>query len=153
LTGAAPAEDAPQPSGFRGWLLLLAIIVCLGPVRSIVNVIMAIGDVRAALQLPNAKFVLAYGAAMDIAYFTLQIVVIVVMLRRRSTFVRWFTGLWLATLFLPAVDLLVLMAAVKVPPAWIFDASQLRPFLVGVSMSLWVWYVHVSVRVKNTFTN
>jgi len=147
------ASEAAKPSGFAGWLLLPAIIVCLGPMRGGFNAITSIEGAWAVLRLLDGQFHLALEAAIDVGYFVLQILVLVAMLRRRASFPTWFTGLWLATLVLPLVDVLAVMAVTKLPVERIVDISTWRPLVAGAAMTLCVWYVHVSVRVKNTFTN
>ena len=153
MTDAAPAADPPRPSGFGGWLLVLAIVVCLSPLRSLVELTTSLKDLKVALLVPELKVLFAFEAAIELGYLALQIVVVVVMLGRRASFAKWYTWLWVATWLLPAIDLLVVMALTNVPPAKIIDVTHLRPLFAGVGMTLWVWYVHVSVRVRNTFTN
>jgi len=152
LSDAAPAAARPEPRGFGGWLLLLAIGVGLAPVRGALNAMTSIEDAWAAMRLIDGQRHLAVEAALDVGYFVLQVVVLVVMLRRRASFPMWFTALWLATLILPLVDVLVVMAVTKLPLTQIVDVSTMRPLLAGAAMTLSVWYVHVSRRVKSTFT-
>ena len=148
----APVRPAP-PSGFGGWLILPVIGLCLSPIRTLYDMLMSIKDYEIVARIPNGTFLIIFEVALNVGYLALQIWVLVVMFGRRTSFPMWFTWLWAAALFLPVLDLLVIMAVTKLPPDQIVDAATVKSFAGALVMGLWVWYMHVSVRVKNTFTN
>ena len=149
---AAPATS-PQPRGFGGWLILPMIGVCLSPLRTLADMFETAKGYPAAARLPNGTFLVGFEVALNVGLIALEIIVLVVMLSRRASFPKWFTWLWLAALFLPVVDLLVIVAVLNVPPTQLIDGAAARQFIGAIIAGFWVWYVQVSVRVRNTFTN
>ena len=155
-TSAPVPTPVPTPpkllEGFGGWLILPMIGVCLAPVRTLVDAATSVASYGQVPGLPNGRLVIGIEVALNLVLLALQIVVLVAMLRRRATFPRLFTWLWIAAATLPFVDMVVVALLLNLPLAALFDADMVRVVVGAVVMGLWVWYMHASVRVKNTFT-
>ena len=150
---SAPAPTPAKPlEGFGGWLILPVIGVSLAPVRTLVDAATSVVSYGQVLGLPNGRLVVGIEVALNLVLLTLQIVVLVAMFRRRATFPKLFTWLWIAAVVLPFVDLVAVALLLNVPLAALFDSDMVRVLVGAVVMGLWVWYMHASVRVKNTFT-
>ena len=151
MSDGKPSETKP-PEGFGGWLLLPMIGVCLAPIRTLVEGATLLASYGPVLALPNGKAVVAIEVALNLGLLALQIVVLVAMFGRRSTFPRFFRWLWITSIVLPLLDIVAVSALLGVSPDQLIDADMARVAASAVVMGLWVWYMQVSVRVKNTFT-
>lgn len=146
LPSAKPLE------GFGGWLILPMIGVCLAPVRTLAEGATLLASYGPVLALPNGKAVVAIEVALNLFLLALQIVTLVAMFGRRSTFPKLFRWLWIASMVLPILDIAAVSAFLGVSPTALLDADMARVAVAAVVMGLWVWYMQASVRVKNTFT-
>lgn len=138
--------------GFGGWLILPMIGVCLAPVRTLAEGATLLSSYGPVLTLPNGKAVVAIEVALNLFLLALQIVTLVAMFGRRSTFPKLFRWLWIASMVLPILDIVAVSVFLGVSPTALLDADMAHVAVAAVVMGLWVWYMQASVRVKNTFT-
>jgi hypothetical protein len=154
--GAVPPPPAvptePQPLGFSGWLLLLAIGVCLSPIRTLVEFAQEFDDYGKVWRVPNGQIIVLTEVAINLTLLALEVVTMVAMLNRYRVFPKLFTWMWLAAFFLPLVDLMVTASLFPQVAGNLFGADFFKAMLSAIVRGLWVWYVLASVRVKNTFT-
>jgi Protein of unknown function (DUF2569) len=143
---------ATQPQGFRGWLLLLAIGVCLSPLRTLVEFVKAFEDYGRAWTVPNGRTLVLFEVGINLALIALEVATMVAMLNRYRAFIKLFIWLWGAAFVLPVADMVVTALLFPQVPSEAFVAEVGRTILVTIVRGLWVWYLLVSVRVKNTFT-
>ncbi len=144
-----PREKDEQLAGFGGWLLLLAVGLTFGLLRSLADFILSIDLFRTAFHEPDvfAPFILVFFVL--VASLLLHLWTLIAMYRKRKLFLRLFPALWgvsgilvlssFSVLLMPGVTLGHITAGV----------GQL--IAVFIVMGLWVWYLRASVRVKNTF--
>lgn len=151
MTDQKPLPPKPL-EGFGGWLILPMIGVCLSPIRTLADAATSMAQYGPVLELPNGKAVVAIEVACNLVLLALQIVTLVAMFGRRSTFPKLFTWVWITAIVLPLLDMVAVSTLLRVPFAALIDADMARVAMAAVVMGLWVWYMHVSVRVKNTFT-
>ena len=158
---AAPPPPTPtpahpptaQPRGFGGWLLLLAFGVCLSPLRTLVEFVKEFGDLGRAWTLPNGQTLVLFEVGINLALIALEVATMVAMLNRHRAFIKLFIWLWGAAFLLPFVDMVVTALLFPQVPSGEFAAEVGHTLLITIVRGLWVWYLLVSVRVKNTFTN
>ena len=146
-------DVAAQPQGFRGWLMLLAFGVCLTPLRTLVEFVKAFEEYGRAWTVPNGQAVVVFEVGINLALIVLEVSAVVAMLNRRRVFIKLFIWLWGAAFVLPLADMVVAALLFPQVPSESFAAEIGRTLLVAIIRGLWVWYLLVSVRVKNTFTN
>ena len=150
---ARPSPAAHELNGFGGWLLLLAIGVCLAPLRLIVELARSWDGFKEIAMRPNGHIALVGEAVLDLAILGLQIAVIVAMLGKRRSFPMLFTWLWVAAIASQIVDTILILSLFPEYSSAAFGPEFVRSLAGLVGVGLWVWYVHGSVRVANTFTN
>ena len=146
-------DIAAQPQGFRGWLMLLAFGVCLTPLRTLVEFVKAFEEYGRAWTVPNGQAVVVFEVGINLALIVLEVAAVVAMLNRRRVFMKLFIWLWGAAFILPLADMVVAALLFPQVPSESFAAEIGRTLLITIIRGLWVWYLLVSVRVKNTFTN
>ena len=151
MTNQKPVVARPL-EGFGGWLILPMIGVCLSPIRTLADAATSLASYGPVLELPNGKAVVAIEVALNLILLAVQIVTLVAMFGRRATFPRLFTWVWITAIVLPLLDMVAVSTLLGVPLAALLDADMARVAMAAVVMGLWVWYMHASVRVKNTFT-
>lgn len=141
-----------QPVGIRGWLLLLAIAETIAPVRVANDAIQSFLAAQPVLTMPNGPAVVWGEVALNVvlALFTLSNTVL--LWRRHPRFPRRFQLQWLLFLAGAAVEPAVVALALGVPIATVYvQSAVLRAIGTVLAAGLWVWYIQVSVRVRNTF--
>ena len=150
---AAPPPPSAQPQGFRGWLLVLALGVCLSPLRTLIEFAKEFENYGRAWTVPNGQTLVLFEVAINLGLIVLEVATMVAMLNRHRVFLKLFVWLWGAAFVLPLADIVVVALLFPQVPSEEFVAEAGRTLLVTIVRGLWVWYLLVSVRVKNTFTN
>jgi hypothetical protein len=133
--------------------LLLAVGVWLSPLRTLVEFVKEFEDYGRAWTVPNGQAVVAFEVGINLALIVLEVAAVVAMLNRRRIFIKLFIWLWGAAFVLPLADMVVAALLFPHVPSESFAAEIGRTLLIPIIRGLWVWYLLVSVRVKNTFTN
>lgn len=152
-SAAKPSQNPSTLLGIGGWLMLLAILQALSPLRTLADLANSAEGYRQLMTQPNGA-VAAYGEiALNLAFLALQATVLVSMLRRDYRFPRLFLYQWLAIPLLSILDTLWISSIMGVPASQVLVGQALAGLLASfVVTGLWVAYVYRSVRVRNTFT-
>jgi len=146
------AQERPNagPVGFGGWLLIPMIGQTLSP---LVTLLTSAPDDFAMLSNPALPASLTplvlLELAMTACFAAFQIVVTVAMYRRRRSFPNLYRWQLIAAVAVLLIDVLMTSAALKLPVSDLIDGKTIGRLFAG---AIWVWYVSVSVRVRNTFT-
>jgi hypothetical protein len=95
-----------------------------------------------------------YGeVALNLAFLTLQLVVLVAMLRRSHRFPQLFLLQWFAIPVVFILDTFWIASILGAPVNHVLAGDALvAPIASFVGTGIWVAYVYRSVRVRNTFT-
>jgi len=143
------------PSGFGGWLLLLAIGQSLAPLRTL-SVLAQSADGYRALQdssIPNATLAIYAEVGLFIGFAAFQVFIIISMYRKRHFFPRLFFYQWISGICVPIADWMLTSVLLHIPLNSLVTARDVAGVLgAGLLGGIWVWYVARSVRVRNTFT-
>jgi hypothetical protein len=148
---AAPAEKPPL-QGIAGWLLLLAIGLCLAPIRTLVDLGRSAEEYDRVWGMANGKMLVAAELAINLVLLVLQVVTAVALLNKQKRFRALFAWLWIAAVLLPVLDVVLVLALFPQIPSGSLVGEIGRAGVTFVVMGLWVWYVMVSKRVTNTCT-
>ncbi|MFA6155465.1 DUF2569 family protein [Mesorhizobium sp.] len=148
-----PSQTPSTLVGIGGWLMLLAILQALAPLRTLVDLANSAEGYRQLMTQPNGALA-AYGEiALNLAFLALQVAVLLSLLSRSHRFPRLFLYQWLAIPLLFILDTLWISSIMGVPVSQVNVGQALLGLLVSfVVTGLWVAYVYRSVRVRNTFT-
>jgi hypothetical protein len=123
----------------------------LAPLRTLIELGTSGEAYRQLMTLPNGLLAAVYGeAALSLAFFALQVVVFIAMLRRSQRFKQLFLFQWiaLATVFL--LDAAWISAVLGIPVNQLLTGNVLvTPVVSFVLTGIWVAYVYKSVRVRN----
>jgi len=143
------------PSGFGGWLLLLAIGQTLAPLRTL-SILAQSADGYRALQdssIPNATLGIYAEVGLFTCFAAFQVFIIITMYRKRHFFRQLFYSQWIAAICVPIADWILTSVLLHIPLNSLVTAKDIAGVLgAGLLGGIWVWYVARSVRVRNTFT-
>lgn len=153
------SERNSGPSGLGGWLILVAIGVCLSPIRLISTFIASYGPALREGRLlvmfddnthHTVKILLWFECIFNPLILVTSLVTVCLFFARSRWFPRVFIGLALATVAGQAIDLAL---AATIPGADADLTSQEIVPLIRASIfaAIWVPYMLVSQRVRNTF--
>ena len=148
----AAVASAP-PSGIGGWLFFFAFLLCLGFLRSIVELAIAIPDYLAGFRNEAAHGPLVVVGLVALAGMAVQLWGIVALFQKKRAFRMVYGLMWILTLAAP-VSVLPMLTVPGVRLYMVLpDAEVARTIAALIIMALWYWYLRVSVRVKNTLIN
>ena len=148
----AAVASAP-PSGIGGWLSFFAFLLCLGFLRSIVELAIAIPDYLAGFRNEAAHGPLVVVGLVALAGMAVQLWGIVALFQKKRAFRMVYGLMWILTLAAP-VSVLPMLTVPGVRLYMVLpDAEVARAIAALIIMALWYWYLRVSVRVKNTLIN
>ncbi len=143
-----------EPSGLGGWLILMMI----GQVGGILRVLKSVVDDIELFKTPNltsdGELAIYVELALNVALLALVVVTTVRMLRKS----RSFPSLWMcqgaAAILLPFVDAALVASILKIEVSQVLDEKTIAQTIgSAIAVGLWIWYLKVSVRVRNTFVN
>ncbi|MEH6537755.1 MAG: DUF2569 family protein [Psychroserpens sp.] len=146
--------------GIEGWLYFIGFIVVVFPLVLIFKALptyfsMFTDGTWDAITTPGFKSynplwgpLIYIEILINIGLLFACILVVYQFFLKKKTFPKWFIGILLFRLVFNFVDEL---AVITIIPEKTIDASQHIYFLIG--MSLIIWYILVSERVKATFVN
>ena len=145
----APVPLGSQPSGFQGWLALLALAETLTPVRLVGSLGSSLTDLTD--DGVNGAFAIVAGVILLLAAYS---AFVAVMMWRRSRWFRvLFTWQWgLSTAFTVLSPAAIWLATGQDGPLLsAYDEQSAAVIAQTVIGSVWVVYVWRSERVRNTF--
>ena len=103
-------------------------------------------------SLPNDKEVFYAELLINSALVALATCTTIVMWRKYSNFPRLFTWQWLVTLTVLTLEPTFVSVVTGLSLSALYSDLQVaRGIAQAIAAGLWVWYVHKSVRVRNTF--
>jgi ABC-type spermidine/putrescine transport system permease subunit II len=153
LTDQTLPAEKPQPQGIGGWLLLLAIGLCLAPIRTLIDLGRSAEEYGRVWDMANGKMLVVAELSINLVVLVLQVVTAVALLNKQKRFRALFAWLWIAAVLLPVLDVVLVLALFPQIPADASVGEIGRAGITFVVMGLWVCYVMVSKRVANTCTN
>ncbi|QDU87354.1 hypothetical protein Pla175_07130 [Pirellulimonas nuda] len=154
----SPLRDEEVPSGIGGWLILPTIGVVLSPISLLVDTahmfrLFTDGTWEACTTPGSEDYLPFWGSLLifemvDNLVFAAAFTFLAVLLFRKSRyFPMAYIGIALASLGLILLD--AWLVSLVVPNQRMFDHQELGGALVGAA--IWVPYMLISNRVKNTF--
>jgi hypothetical protein len=149
----AAVPDKPPLKGIRGWLLLLAIAVCLAPLRTLIDLGQSAADYSRVWNVANGKTIVLAELAINLLLLGVEIAAVAALLGKKKSFRMTFTWLWIAAVLLPVVDVVLAASLFPKLPGGTLAAGLGQAGVTFIVTGLWVWYVQTSRRVENTFTN
>ncbi|MBP2445844.1 DUF2569 family protein [Rhizobium leguminosarum] len=140
------------PSGFGGWLLLLAIIEVVGLLGTLAEAANSMGTYARYSSVEGGQLVFVGEAVLSFALVVLQAVVVWFMLKKDRIFPRLFFYQWIAIPVAFLLDVALVSAVLGVGVDQFLTTEVVVPSVaMFIATGLWVWYVSKSVRVRNTF--
>lgn len=157
-----PTTKANELQGIGGWLTLVAIMVCLSPLRIAFYLYndlykpVITTDVWSMLTDPTSQHYIAAFKLVFIVEFLLNILMILVWLylaflffSKKRLFKKLFIGILIITPIILITDTLVTSQILNAPA---FDEEIFRELFRGIFAALiWITYTLKSKRVSNTF--
>ena len=167
MTEIAENKDtttAAGPQGIGGWLIFIAIGVVIGPISIAATILPTIFDLAALdnwnlLTNPNSKSYFPYFAEIVIGEMVANSILFIASLALAVLFFRkhrWFVPAYITYVVASFVILLadIYILAVLVPDLPVWDEESVRGIFRSVfTLCVWVPYLLLSRRVKNTFVN
>jgi hypothetical protein len=158
VTVASAARN--EPVGIGGWLILPIIGILLTPLRalSLIGTYSEMSEAMPYLSTAQKVFVTIEILVNAVFMVIAPIVLLILLFKRMALFPRVFIIWGLANIAFLVLDLIgaqalfgEVMAQTGTP---LFDAETVKEFGRGIVLSLvWVPYMALSRRVKNTFVN
>lgn len=146
------SHDQAGPSGFGGWLTLVAIGQTLGPIITIGNVVGSIAAYRQAMMLPGGAMAVYGEVALNVAFLFIQLLCVRAMYRRSKEYPRLFLLQWIAMILLAVGGVLLVSVALNLPLSTVLEFTKPTRIIGPIVTGIWVLYMFKSVRVRNTFT-
>jgi hypothetical protein len=140
------------PTGFGGWLLVLAIGQTGAPFTRLSSLFEDLASGETLRKIPNGQLVNNIDTLLDACFLILLIAVTDAMYAKKRLFRPLFLCQWLAGIILFVVQVAMYTKVLHLPPER-FLVAFFRSFVVQVVVGLWVWYVFRSKRVAGTFVN
>lgn len=157
-------KDANDLQGISGWLILVALGLIITPIRIIFLIITTYSeifsnDAWSVLTTPGSDvyhplwggFIiteLVFNIGLLLASFYL----LYLFFTKKSLFPKWYIGILIFNILFVVVDILAFKIIVPHEPA--FDSDAVRDFIRAiVAAFIWIPYMLMSQRVKNTFIN
>ncbi|MBY5442305.1 DUF2569 family protein [Rhizobium leguminosarum] len=152
ISARRKADPVNGPSGFGGWLLLLAIAEVLGLLRILAAVANSMKTYAENSSSGGSQLVLGGEAVLNLALVILQVVVVWFMFKKDRLFPRLFFYQWIAIPVAFVLDIALVSAVLGVGVNQLLTAEVVGPSVAAfIATGLWMWYVSKSVRVRNTF--
>lgn len=155
-----PSDDGP--SGLGGWLILVAFGLIISPIRtgfmlsSIYMPIFQNGQIAVFIdngsEYYNPRLFLLLSAEMIFNLLTIagSLLLLYLFFNRKKAFPGWYIGLMIFSLVGIFVD--ALLSGFIFPEEPMFDPDTTRELVKAlVGAGIWIPYLLMSVRVKNTF--
>jgi transglutaminase-like putative cysteine protease len=160
-SGRAPPDVEPRPIG--GWLCLVGLGILLSPLRCLYDIWQSpqffnrsFWSALFVLSGTVRNFLLGILSAGELVYncalLVYLILIIILFFKRRTIFPIAAISLYLLVLVVQACDLAV-VAALKIKPITAAEGAQYgrEIFQAVVAAAIWVPYLFLSKRVKETF--
>ena len=152
-------DRSDQLKGIGGWLMLLAIGVWLSPFRTIISLLKVTEGVNPDVL---ARYYPAFVGEMVLfaILIIMQIIVVVLMMRKSWRFVPMLIAMSLYMLVRPLLDIVwgsTILSAGSGQPFRVFAEAMATPDVIAgwitttISLCIWMLYVMRSRRVANTF--
>ena len=140
--------------GIRGWLLVLAIVLCLGLLRTIGEFGSGLPDfIRGWRANESARGPMAVVIVLSAAYLIANLWAVIALFQKSRKFKTAFVVLWILAALTPASALLMLGVR-GVTLEMILPTDEIaRATAAVIGMGLWFWYLCASQRVKNTLVH
>lgn len=165
MTELAENKDTAQtaePQGIGGWLILVAIGIVMGPIVLLVTTLPLLFDLLAienwnVLTNPNSKSYIPYFVELVTGEMLANALMFIASLWLAVLFFtkhRWFARVYIVYVLVSALILVIdtYLVSIVLPDMPIWDEETVRGFFrSAIAICIWVPYMLVSRRVKNTF--
>lgn len=155
-----PAEQAapPQPWAFGGWLFLLGFGICIGPFRLLFNLwglyqpLFSDGNFSDILHAASAGFILLIFTEMliNLLMLALSVYLIYLFMRKSRLLPKYFFILAAMAATFLLVDTLITSLMFPQLEVWTNDIIK-SLCSSAFALGIWVPYLYMSERAKNTF--
>lgn len=162
--GGAMTEENEKLQGIGGWLILLAIGLVMSPVRIIILIYQTYSDIFTTgswemLTTPGNdayhplwKPILSSELAINFAIIIFSIVLIYVFFSKKKIFPKLFVAFALFSFFFIIADSYAV--TLVLPDEQMFDEETIKELSRSLTaIVVWVPYLYISRRAKNTFIN
>ena len=148
-TTSSEETKAEGPKGIGGWLILPTIGTVLSPF-AMAYWTFETGRALSPSLAPSLLTFIAIETAFNFALMVAWIVAIVLLFKHKRAYPKLFVALLAIGLVGTAVDLVVAVAAFDVR----VDANDVKGLVRSViGLAIWVPYMFISKRVRNTFVD
>jgi hypothetical protein len=141
------------PTGFGGWLLVLAIGQTGAPFGKLSGLLGDLTSGETFRKIPNGELVNDIETALDACFLILLIVATDAMYAKKRLFRPLFLCQWLAGVTLFVVQVATFAKLLPLPFGKQYIITFSGPLVILVVVGFWVWYVFSSKRVAGTFVN
>jgi hypothetical protein len=146
----ATTTEVAGPKGLGGWLILLM----LGQIGSILRVLKSVADDVSLYKSVDRVAAINAELILNLLLLAIVVYVTVAMFRTKRSFPKLWICQGVVAILVPWIDILMVAALLGLSADQLVDGKDIAQTFGGiVGVSLWSWYLNVSVRVKNTFVN
>ena len=157
-------ETEAKPNGLGGWLILIGIGIILAPIKISYFVYSTYGEIFSdgvweLLTTVGTEYYQQYFGTLLIIEISINILLSFAILytaylffSKKITFPKWYIGILIFTILFMIID--ALAVSVIFPDTEAFDESTTLELARSVVAAIiWIPYMLISVRVRNTFIN
>jgi|GEM_PF-510548 len=152
------------PSGLGGWLVLVAIGRILGPLM-LLNAIYQVfsiyfkSDLLAQLSSPDNRLysalwkpVIFFELIGNILLLGLSVLLIILFFQKKKQFPKAYIGMMLVNILIMLIDLILLYQIQRTLTVDLNITATSQLITAIITSAIWIPYMLISKRVKNTFT-
>lgn len=139
-----------EPKGLGGWLVLLGLGQVFGVIRILKEMTDSVGVLEQAV--PHVKNAVVVDLSLNGLFLALVVYVSVTFFREKRTFPTLWKIQAAAAILLPLIDIALIASMLNLSVSQLVDEKMIGQLIGSVIVvSIWVWYLSVSRRVRNTF--
>jgi len=147
-------DGKPELRGIGGWLAVLAVWQVLITIQMLGNAADMSSAPDSLINIPGASVAAYFELALNLCLATVIIATTFTLFKKLHVFKRMFFFQWLASPIVLVLKLAIVSAALRMRVELLLTGEVVLQLIVNLIIGgLWLLYIRVSVRVKNTMVN